>query len=83
MEFMESPVARKAVATAMVADVWAGPLRAVLIPQKTKRAGQAVTVYRWLDERGHCCDGLRCGFGAEKMIATAKRNARFSDVVAA
>lgn len=82
-EFSNSLIAKQAIATATVLDTYAGELRAYLIPQKTRRNGERVTVYRWLDSRGFCCDGLRYGFGAEKMIASAKRNARFSNVIAA
>jgi len=82
-DFADSPIARNAIATATVRDTWAGELPAFLVPQRTKRSGESIVVYRWLDSRGFVCDGLRCGFGAPKMIATAQRDARFSNVVAA
>jgi len=69
--------------TATYTDTWAGDLAAYLKPQRTTRGGQRITVYRWLDERGFCCDGLRCGFAAERMIAIATRDPRFANVVRA
>jgi hypothetical protein len=82
-DFADSPIAKQAVATATVIDCYAGELRAFLIPQRTTRGGRPVTVYRWLDQRGFCCDGLRCGFPANRMIAKANGDRRFSNVVAA
>ena len=80
MNFLDSPIAKKAVAKAIVIDTWAGELTAILIPQRTKRNGQSVIVYRWLDARGFCCDGLRCGFSAERMVNIATHNPKFSNV---
>jgi hypothetical protein len=69
------------VATAIYQDTWAGDVACRLAPQRTTRGGQRLIVYRWIDDRGRCCDGLRCGFGIERMIAHARRHPRFSNVV--
>ena len=69
-------------ATATFTDTYFGPLKAELKPYKTTRNGLRVTLYRWIDERGCCCDGLRTGHSLERMIAHAKRNRFFSGVVA-
>ena len=69
------------VATATFHDTWAGELAAYLVPQKTTRRGQRVTAYRWMTERGTCCDGLSHGStNPDRMIAHAERHARFSNV---
>ena len=70
----------KAVATATYRDTWAGMVPATLQPQKTTRGGQRVTVYRWIDDRGMCCDGLRCGHGLDRMISHAEHHPAFSHV---
>ncbi len=70
----------KSVASATYLDTWAGAVTATLQPQKTTRGGQRLTVFRWVDDRGQCCDGLRCGFSMERMIHHAKRHQRFSRV---
>ena len=70
----------ESIATAWYQDVWAGVLPAYLKPQRTTRRGERVIVYRWVTDRGTVCDGLRCGFGAERMIGSALRNPAFSDV---
>jgi hypothetical protein len=73
----------KPIATATYQDTWAGLIGASLVPQKTSRGGQRVTVYRWIDDRGQVCDGLRCGFSADRMMVHAKRHPKFSNIAAA
>lgn len=78
--FAASPIAAKAIAHATVTDTWAGPIGAFLIPQKTRCQGKSVTVYRWLNDQGLLCDGLRCGHAADRMIAIARHSRQFADV---
>jgi hypothetical protein len=70
----------KTAATAIYQDIWAGPVTATLQPQKTTRNGQRMTVYRWIDDRGMCCDGVRCGCGIDRMIGHAERHPAFSAI---
>lgn len=71
---------KNAIATATYTDTWAGNLTAFLVPQKTTRRGERVTVYRWYTERGSVCDGLRCGCGPLRMLAHARRHPFFASV---
>lgn len=71
---------KNAVATATFNDTWAGEIPAFLVPQKTSRNGERVTVYRWLTERGSSCDGLAHGHGREFMLTLASRRPSFSNV---
>ncbi len=63
-------------ATATYRDPWAGAVPVRLVP----KAQRGKIVYRWRDANGSICDGLRRGFGRERMIDHARRNATFSDV---
>jgi hypothetical protein len=73
-----------AIATATFKDIWFGDLAAYLIPSKTTRKGQRVTVYRWMTERNTVCDGLAHGMTSiERMVTRAQRHALFSNVTVA
>jgi hypothetical protein len=71
---------KQAIATATYRDTWAGELKAYLLPQRTTRGGVRMVVYRWMTERGSSCDGLRCGFGADRMVSHARRHPFFANV---
>jgi hypothetical protein len=66
-------------ATATYTGTWGEPRTVYLMPQKTKRQGVRMTVYRWMD-RGTAVDGLVGGFGLDRMVRHAERHHMFSDV---
>src|SRR5260370_1115151 len=67
------------VATATYRDMWRGDIVARLVPQRTRRGGVAMTVYRW-ESAGSTCDGLSHGHAAPRMVQCATRNPFFTNV---
>jgi hypothetical protein len=71
-------------ATATYRDCYAGPVAASLVPFRTKRRGETVTRFRWLQANGQGAGGFVSGGFATVAgaVAAAQRHAEFSNVAA-
>lgn len=71
-----------AVATATFKDTWAGDVPVQLVQRKSTRNGQRVDIYSWAAVSGMVTTGYVPTMYPAKAIGSARRDHRFSDVVA-
>lgn len=74
----------KPFATATYHDTWAGNVTAALVGFKTKRRGETVTRFRWVQPNGQNAGGFACGgfSSVAAALRAADRHANFSNVPA-
>lgn len=72
-------------ATAIYNDIWSGQVVATVVAFRTKRRGETVSRYRWLQSNGMAAGGFVAGgfSTVAGAVAAAQRHACFSDVIAA
>lgn len=69
-----------AAAFAIHNDTWAGERTVALLPFRTKRRGETVTRFRWVDDRGQSAGGFAAPFvSPERAVAAVARHACFRD----
>jgi len=73
---LRTDVKASAIATAEYRDTYAGWIDVQLLPYRTTRRGQPITLYRWMDSRG-CTHGWLGGHSASWAMCAARFCTRF------